>query len=133
MTDWIYVLVVFIATITLCVCLKFQDRRIKAMIDSDKEYEKSTDKNGVKEIQKGHSRSSQDYSSIPFLQRMGMKVDPKLILAERCWGFSSKNSLDCAMRSLRKSLVLFLPNGPFFCRRYRYNCHTARSTALGGV
>ncbi len=81
MTDWTYVIVVGIAGVVLCICMWFQERRVKAMIDSDKVFKKSKEKNGEKESEDGHTRSRWDYSSIPTLQRMGMKVDPRLILA----------------------------------------------------
>jgi len=82
MTDWTYVVVVFLAGVVLCLCLWFQERRIKAMIESDKVFKKTgEDKNGVKTEQEGRTRSRWDYSCMPTLERMGMKVDPKLILA----------------------------------------------------
>lgn len=69
------VIVSLLATLVILGCL--QAWRIHMMVQADMGFEK--DKNGEK--QKGRSRNRWDYSSAPALQRMAMRVDPKLALA----------------------------------------------------
>ncbi len=81
MTDWTYIIVAVVAGIVLWGCMWFQERRVKLMTEIDKAYKKTEEDGPKKKTQDGRSRSRWDYSSIPTLQRMGMKVDPRLILA----------------------------------------------------
>lgn len=81
MTDWTYLGVVVVAAATLIWCMYIQKDRIKMMIEVDKGHEKKEEKEGAKKEEKGRSRNRWDYSSVPMLQRMGIKVDPKLILS----------------------------------------------------
>ncbi|MEI6807899.1 MAG: hypothetical protein WCN95_04195 [bacterium] len=81
MTDWTYVVIALIAAIALVVCFWLQGCRIKEMVESDKVFKKANEDAGKKSSQEGRSRSRWDYSSIPCLQRMCMKVDPRLLLA----------------------------------------------------
>jgi len=81
MTDWTYLGVVVVAAVTLIWCMYIQKNRIKMMIEADKAFEKTKEEKGATTKEKGHTRSRWDYSSVPVFQRMGMKVDPKLILA----------------------------------------------------
>lgn len=59
----------------------FERKNVVSMTECDKNYHKHETKGDEKKEEHGRLRNRWDFSICPTLQKVGMKVDPKLILA----------------------------------------------------